>query len=287
MRKSWSWSAHGFSLKTKNDSFGEVREICSFAGFAGIEGSVPLFEGKTDAELEIIGRGFRDDGLHIETFHLPFSPEDDISCFYETNRRKAESNMRLWMEKAKCLGSSICIQHPCANHIDVLVEGNEQYHKQLARSLENLIPLAEKLDMKIAVENMLPPRFGSRTEHFLWFLKEYNSPHLGFCIDTGHSLVAGGLEHADDFLEAMSPNAIAFHLADNSGDRDLHIAPGRGLVDWNSVFRKMAEIGFTGSANIEAGPFAPGPEFSPEDWHQMVLDTEDLVTAALGSKQEI
>lgn len=284
MRKSWRWLAHGFSLKSKNGSFEEIRKVCLYAGFAGIEGGSPLFEGRSDAELETIGRNFREDGLCIESFHLPFSLEDDISCFYETKRREAVSTMRVWMEKAKCLGSSICIQHPCTDPSDAQVEGNEPYHRQLARSLETLLPMAEELGVKIAIENMLPPKFGSQAEHFQWLLGEFDSPHLGFCFDTGHALIAGGPEHAADYLEAMAPKLIAFHLADNPGDRDLHLAPGRGLVDWNDVFRKMAEIGFQGSANIEAGPFAPGPDYSREAWRQMVLDTEVLVAEALGSE---
>jgi sugar phosphate isomerase/epimerase len=78
---------------------------------------------------------------------------------------------------------------------------------------------------------------------------------------------------------------VAYHLADNAGDRDSHLAPGHGLVDWNTVFRRAAEIGFSGCMCIETPPFAAGAKgtYTVEAWKQMVDDTDTLVAQALRS----
>lgn len=75
----------------------------------------------------------------------------------------------------------------------------------------------------------------------------------------------------------MKPALRAFHLVDNAGDRDSHLAPGHGLVDWAQVAALLAEIGFTGTACIEAPPFAYGPDYSVAAWAAYLRDTKQLL----------
>jgi sugar phosphate isomerase/epimerase len=84
-------------------------------------------------------------------------------------------------------------------------------------------------------------------------------------------------------MAAMGPRLAGFHLADNAGDRDSHLAPGRGLVDWGRVFRGAAGLGFAGSMCIETPPFAQGPEYRPEAWRELVAQTDRLARQALGN----
>ena len=282
MQKTWTWSASIIGLMGKPHE--EIQEICKKAGLAGFEGMLELFEGVTDSELEEIGKSYEAAGLKIGTFHLPFTKEDDIASFYETERVQAVEKVRLWIERAALLGATAGIQHPTTNRYNVDVEGLDNYLRQLGKSLETLLPVAEKLGFTIALEN-LPPggsgRLGSRPEHFERFIAEFDHPNLGFCLDTGHALMAGGPEGADKFYEVMAPRMVAFHLADNAGDRDSHLAPGHGLVDWTAVFRRTAEIGFSGTMCIETPPFAHGPDYSVESWQGMVSDMDSLVEKAL------
>ena len=282
MKKTWTLSATGYSFTDK--SHGEIHEICKAAGLDGIEGVPPLFEGKADSELEAIGKAYRDAGLFIETFHLPFSREDDIASFYETDRQQAVDKALLWMERAALVGATVGIQHPTTSQCSVDTEGLDIYLRQLGRSLETLLPTAEKLGFTIAIENMLPSgggRLASRPEHFESFIQEFGHPNLGFCLDTGHALVAGGPEGADGFFEVMAPHISAFHLADNAGDRDSHLAPGRGLVDWTKLFRQASELKYSNTMCIDTPPFAHGPDYSLGAWKQLVADTDALAENAL------
>ena len=282
MQKTWPWTVTGYNFV--DNTFEEAREICIGAGIAGIEGSMPLIDGKSEAEVEAAGQAYAEAGLSVETFHLPFSAEDDIASFYETARRQAADRMLLWMERASLFGATVGIQHPSTSHCSVDVEGLDPYVRQIGRSLESLLPAAERLGFTIAIENMLPTgggRFGSRPEHFETLIREFGHPYLGFCLDTGHALVAGGPEGAGEFFEVMAPHLVAYHLADNAGDRDSHLAPGRGLVDWTTVFRQAAQVGYDGTMCIETPPFAHGPDYSMEAWKALVADAEALATEAL------
>lgn len=281
MQKRWKWTTTGYGLADK--SHNEIIETCRFAGLAGIEGSPPLFEGIAESELQAIGDGYRSAGLCIETFHLPFSPEDDIASFYETVRRRAVDKMRLWMGRASLVGATVGIQHPTTNRSDADVEGLETYFRQIGRSLDTLLREAEGLNFAIALENMLPSgggRFTSRPEHFERIVRDFAHPNLGFCLDTGHALVAGRGD-AHRFFDVMGPRMVAFHLADNAGDRDSHLAPGHGRVDWRRFFRHAAHLDYGRTMCIETQPFDFGPDYTDSAWKEMVADTDALAESAL------
>jgi sugar phosphate isomerase/epimerase len=285
MKKTWTWSTTGFTFREQGrDGLRKAAEICGAAGLSGIEGVAPLFDGMSDREIEGAARAFCAHGLAIETFHIPFAPQDDIAAFYETDRRAALANVSRWMERAALAGATVCIQHPTCNRNSVDVEGLDRYLSQIAKSLEELLPLAERLGLTIALENMLPAsggRFCSRPQHFARLDAMFPHRSLGWCLDTGHALVAGQIDGAMEFFEAMRSRLVAFHLADNAGDRDSHLAPGRGRVDWRGFFRAAAGLGFDRSMCIETPPFGPGPDYRLEDFKAMVAGTEALCAAAL------
>lgn len=275
----WSYTTTGYNFTGKSAE--EIRDICLAAGLSGIEGAPPLLEGLTDAEIESYRRVFEDAGLQVSTFHLPFGAADDISSFYNTQREAAAATAELWMRRASLVGAKVGIQHPTTTRYDVEKEGLERYLGQIGKSLEALLPVAESLGFTIALENMLPAgggRFCSAPVHFLEIIKRFDHPALGFCLDTGHALCAMG-DDAPGIQDVMEKRLVAYHLADNAGDRDSHLAPGHGLVDWTTLFRKAADSGYAGTMCIETPPFAAGPEYSLEAWKAMVDDTEKLTHA--------
>ena len=284
MEKKWRWSCTGAYFTLPHE---EIQEICLHAGVAGIEGMASLFPNQDQGALEAIAANYRAVGLAFDSFHLPLGPENDIASFYETHREDAVAISRHWMEAAAALGCRVVIQHPTTDRCNAAVEGVDRYIAQLGKSLATLLPIASDLGLTIALEN-LPPgerggRFSSDPSHFERMIAEFAGPNLGFCLDTGHALIAGGPERAHDFLDVMAPHMAAWHLADNAGDRDSHLAPGHGSVDWSPVFRKAAENEYAFSMCIETPPFAHGahPVYPLDAWRQMIGDTDALVETAL------
>ena len=123
-------------------TYEEITEICRESGFAGIEGSVPLFDNRSEGELQKIGKLFQDAGLQIETFHLPHVDpvKDDIATLYEVDREKVESNMKRIIDQAVILGSSIGILHPTTREdYNTNVEGIDRLLGQAGKTLDTLL----------------------------------------------------------------------------------------------------------------------------------------------------
>ena len=286
MGHQWSWGITGYEVSEKDNA--EIIELCRYAGVASVEANRQFVDDKSTEEIQEIREQYEQASLSVGSFHLPFGSDFDIADFYETRRKKHVDGILEYMEKASLLGSRVCILHPSASEFDVKEEGMDRYMRCMGKSLEVLLPRAEDLGVKIALENMLPGevgvggRFGSEPEHFELFTREFVHPNLGYCLDTGHAQVVVGADGPGRFFDVMKDRLIAFHLQDNPGDRDLHLAPGHGLVDWNTVFKRMSDIKYPHPAVIEAPPFSRGlhKNYGRDAWKNMIDRMEGLVDDA-------
>ena len=111
-------------------------------------------------------------------------------------------------------------------------------------SLEHLAVFAKHRGVTIALENT-PAEFGSPAS-LQQFIKETHLNDLRFCFDIGHAhLDAGGIPAS---LEAMHGRIVTTHLHDNNSEKDEHLLPGAGTIDWNAAVAALA-------ANPEKLPF--------------------------------
>lgn len=281
----WKWAACiDISLYQTVD---ELIELCHYAKIQALEANWRFTEGKTEKEIFELGEKFRKQGIEIYSFHLPFTQDDDISNFYETKRKQAIQRLIPVIEQSAVLGAKAVVLHPTTNHLDVKTEGFERYLSQMSKSIKEILPVAEKTNIIVCIENMLPGAerggFGSKIEHFAVFEKEFVCKNLGFCFDTGHAFISYGNNGPVLFFEAIKKSIKLFHIQDNPGDRDLHIPPGRGLINWQDFFRKMAELRISFPATIEAVPFAPAQanKYTEEAWKKMFEDVNLVVEKAL------
>ena len=124
-------------------------------------------------------------------------------------------------------------------------------------SLTELAPLAERLGITIALENLAPvypgPELLSAIPSSLRALAQrIDSPAVRLCLDVGHANVTAGLRRTSlrGLLEPALDMVGVFHLHDNLGARwrdaperpeldplrlDLHLAPGRGTLAWEEI----------------------------------------------------
>lgn len=257
-----------------------VVRLCRHAESTGFECAPTQIENLSLAEIEEFGAYFRKAGLAIDTLHLPFGEDVDIASFYETERNTAVAVIAGWIDRAAAVGAKAVIQHPAATPNGTGTEGVEPFVDKLCASLETLLPHAEKRGIRIAVENMLPGTdcsFGSQPEHLVAIAERLAHPSLGFCLDTGHATVTRGPEGIDAFFDAFDDRLICFHLSDTAGDRDMHIAPGRGNVDWSTVFRRASALDGEIAMCIEVPPFAWGPPYADDAWRALVSETRGLM----------
>ena len=274
------FSATGYSLDLENPEV--MFTALANAGFKGIETYDYIIPPDGLAAAEAFGAAAAANGVPVVTHHLPFSEDRDIASFYESLRRNAVEAQLESLELAAAFGAKIVIQHPSARFLDIDIESADRYLEQLVKSLDALAPRAADLGIRIAVENMMDHRyqcyFGT-PEHIRAFSAAATHSAVGFCLDTGHALISMGIERQLEIMEAMGARIIAYHIQDNPGDRDVHIAPGRGLVDFVGTFARAKS--FTGVMCIETSPFGPQPGPTLDEktaaWSALLQETEALV----------
>jgi sugar phosphate isomerase/epimerase len=151
-------------------------------------------------------------------------------------------------------------------------EGIARTVDALCRSLE----YAERCDVVLCLENHYKdgtwqyPEFAQPEDIFLEILERVDSPRLGVQYDPSNALV-GGYDPIR-FLEKVMPRVVTMHasdrhlaagatveeLRDSDGtigysDKLRHGEIGRGLIDYDAIFRILARARFCGWISVEDG----------------------------------
>lgn len=122
-------------------------------------------------------------------------------------------------------------------------------------SLERLLPIAERLKVSLALENINPAPPGSEIVFLLdtpgelaQILSEFSSPMLAVCLDVGHAAVSEGFSA---YWSVVKDRCVGLHVHDNDGHDDLHLVTGKGIINWHEVIATLKRSGFSGAVNVE------------------------------------
>ena len=123
-------------------------------------------------------------------------------------------------------------------------EGNVAVTDIGLKRIGEIIEIAQQKNVKLAFENL------STLEHLDAVFERFDSPHVGFCYDSGHE----NYKYPDqDCLALYGDKLLALHINDNIGDGDIHILPFDGTVDWNAKMQKLKKCKEVGYLALEAG----------------------------------
>ncbi len=104
--------------------------------------------------------------------------------------------------------------------------------------------------MILLLENMLPHLMFGHTSDILFLLGAIRETNVGTCLDTGHAFLSGDLRTV---IHKLSGHLRMLHVNDNLGDRDQHLSPGEGAIDWISLMRQLRQWRFLGPADPRTG----------------------------------
>ena len=117
-----------------------------------------------------------------------------------------------------------------------------------------LVEFAKELDVTICLENMPMRNFSiSVPRQILKFVKEINDTHLQICLDTGHVAVFPDLD-VSDVIRTLNTYIKVLHIHDNMGDKDSHMWPTKGIINWFDSIKALKEIGYKGIFSLETIP---------------------------------
>lgn len=225
-------------------------EIFAQAGFQGIEFNNDRKEFYTHEHdrsyYEAIRQKTEALGLNFPQAHMPF-PSSGMDVDLTRQRFYEITNA---MEYASWLGVKNVVVHPCGHlswqeNWDAMMEYNVDFYRRLA-------PYAKKFGLQIAIEN-INGTVTRNAEGMNDLLNRLNDDVFVVCYDVGHAHIAG--QGAADMIRKIGNRIKCTHIHDNDGVHDSHTLPYYGDIDWEAVTQALADIGYEGNVNYEAGNF--------------------------------
>lgn len=241
-----------------HDIFGVrgMLDVFAKAGFEGVDfnNDIPEFyTAEHDrAFYRELGNCAREKGIAICQAHAVYPPSfpDDVE---KTEKRFFE--IVQGMQNAAYLGAPMIVVHPCT-HLDCTVDGNFEKMYQCNLSFyRRLIPYAKEFGIKIAIENLRRAAVTNMPDALCRLYDELNDSVFTVCLDVGHCFLHG-VDPADA-IRILGDRLVhgCLHIHDNMGAADEHTLPYYGKIEWESVMKALADIGYEGNFNYEASGF--------------------------------
>jgi len=108
--------------------------------------------------------------------------------------------------------------------------------------IKRLAEKADKYGINVALENL------RNSESLGYILGKIDSPHIGFCYDSGHHHCRNPKE---DLLPKYGSRLMALHLHDNDGTDDQHLLPFDGTIDWTKTMQNICQTSYSGVIALE------------------------------------
>lgn len=259
------------SRKLTRDLISQIAE----AGFHGVEifCSRSHFDYTSRAEIQNITGALADAKLKVASLHAPTSR--DLSptreggqplsiCEVERVRRiEAMDELKRAIDVAEDLPFSRMIFHMGGSR-----ETADPRKRDAAfSSLEHLTLHARHVGVTICVENTTS-EMGSPA-YLRSFIDETRLTGLRINFDIGHANLADGPEEnrvAEGF-EPVREHVASVHIHDNHGEKDEHLAPYKGSIDWAAAVKLLKTVPEAGpnlplmlELKEKTGPEAPTPQ---------------------------
>jgi sugar phosphate isomerase/epimerase len=192
-------------------------------------------------QVREIGDWFNTSGLEFHSMHAPLfadyewgrdaSPPLNIASLDRKSRIEAMDEIKRAIEVAEQIPFRFLIQH--------VGVGGESFsdHKLFdaaTSSIEHLQAFAKPLGVRVLLENI--PNELSTPERLKELVDTAHFDDIGFCFDIGHAHLEQGVEAA---FTVMRDRIRSTHIHDNKKDRDAHLWPGEGTIDWDEAMRLL------------------------------------------------
>ncbi len=121
--------------------------------------------------------------------------------------------------------------------------GPDDNNRQAAlKTIEHVYERAQPLGVTLALEVMDNPL--STTPALVDMLEhDLDGFDIGLCMDVGHAHMLGDTA---DAIEAASEYLVTTHIHDNRRQKDDHLVPFEGSINWDATIMELEKIGYDG-----------------------------------------
>ena len=185
---------------------------------------------------------FRSSGIPLHSVHAPLYADYEwgrtgaapinIASTDRAARIEAMDEIKRAIELAEQIPFRFLIQH-----IGLPNESHSEHKIEAAMtSVEHLRAFAKPLGVRVLLENI--PNDLSTPERLVEFIRTMHFDDVGVCFDTGHANIMSDVPSA---FEVLKPHVHSTHIHDNAKDRDSHLWPGDGTIDWKQTLALLSE----------------------------------------------
>jgi len=254
------------SRRLNGDLLGQV----AGAGFEAVEifGTRGHFDYTTKQEVQAIAGALSQHRLTLASLHAPTSRDLSATreggaplsiCEVERVRRiEAMDELKRVIDVAEDLPYGRLILHMGGSR-----ENADPRKRDAAfSSLEHLVLHARHVGVTIAVENTTSEM--GDPAYLRAFVDETRLTGLRFNFDIGHAFLADGVENerVEKGFAPLRDLAVSAHIHDNHGEKDEHLPPYEGSIDWEAAVKTLksapSELALTLELKERTGHEAPG-----------------------------
>jgi sugar phosphate isomerase/epimerase len=241
-------------------------------GFAAVEifASRGHFDYVSKPEVRVIAQALADNHLQLNSLHAPTSRDMSVNReggnplsvteVERVRRVEAMDELKRVIDVAEDLPFSRLILHMGGSR-----EADDPRKRDAAfSSLEHLILHAKHVGVTICVENTTSEM--GAPSYLRSFVDETRLTGLRFNFDIGHAHLAQGPEEEriPNSFEPLKDLIASTHIHDNHGEKDEHLAPYDGSIDWPASLKLLrttpaaSDLPLTLELKEKSGPEAPG-----------------------------
>ncbi len=235
----------------------------------GLEWYAGFLEMQNEKNWPVFRRQVEDHGLVIPM--MCCSP--DFTHPEKTFREKEIAKQKRWIDMTHSLGGSYCRVLSGQRRPGISLEEGLHF---AAESIQACLPHAEENEITLVLENHYKddfweyPEFAQKADTFCKLVDLIQHPNFGVNYDPSNTWLAG--EDPIDLLKRISSRVVTMHASDRflveGTIEDLHKEElgvlgyakrlrhgeiGKGLNDYDSIFKELTRVHFDGWISIEDG----------------------------------
>ena len=216
-------------------------------GFDGVEPNSPSDLDEQEVLEAINETGLPVHGL-VDSIHWKKTLGDPDPAVREEGR----AGLEYALKQAKTLGASTVLLVPAVVSKDISYA--DAYTRSQAE-IRKVLPLAEELQVKIALENVWNNFLLSPLE-FAQYIDAFDSPWIGAYFDVGNIVNYGWPEH---WIQTLGPRILKLDIKEFSRQKrddeglwqGFRVELGEGDCDWDAVGQALKDISYSGWATAE------------------------------------
>ena len=211
-----------------------------------------------------IGKTVKDCGLEMYQCHAPYAKVSisDMDFYAKLQKQTYRS-----IYAASYMDCPYIVAHPVL-HVDFCDGKNKELARKTSLDyFSALVPALKETGVTMCIENLFfydrqtgrwAPNYCSDAQdlcELIDTLNEMHGPHFAACLDTGHARVAKN--DPAEMLKVLGSRIKVLHIQDNLGEKDDHLIPTQGLIDWHAFAIALGQIDYHGTFNFEVSePFS-------------------------------